>query len=240
MFEIINSSKALKQYEIRKARNGKFSTEIVPHYVENLAIFNNSVPDSESEIKYLFSENKKGEFRNVFEKIVYVADFKKGIYNKSAPKKERLMKQTVDKAYSNIDDEVFVQIKKVLDYLEVGMNKYRKKYSSKTHDSSHMFRDSHLLLLFRVVFDLMFYSPYDLSNCEFKIIEHTLKIHRESKEEDKKSNGNKEMSDYAKALRNADNESGRTHSYHFLKLSLEGVVDNIHNTELELVGRKKP
>lgn len=240
LFEVINSAKALKQYEIRKARNGNFATDIVPYYVENLAIFKNSVPESHREIKYLVSSNHNGEFRNTFEKIVYVSDFQKGLFHNSVPNKKALMKQTVTKADSTIHDDLFLNIEKVTNYLEVGMNKFRQKYSRKTHGSTFMFTDAHLIVLFRVVWDLMYNSPYDLSGCEFPIIEQTLMIHEEAREEEKKTNGDRAMSEYAVGLSHSERLSSRQHTYHYLKESLEGVVSNVHNKKVELVGRKKP
>jgi len=235
LFEVINSAKSLKQYEIRKARNGNFATEIVPYYVENLAIFKNSVPDSKREIKYLVSSNHNGEFRNTFEKLVYVSDFQKGVFDKARPNKK-----TVTKADSTIHDDLFLNIEKVSNYLEVGMDKFRQKYSKKTHGSTYMFTDAHLLVLFRVVWDLMYNSPYDLSECEFPIVEQTLMIHEEAREEEKKTNGDRAMSEYALGLSHSDRVDARQHTYHYLKESLEGVVSNVHNKKVELVGRKKP
>ena len=240
LFEVINSAKALKQYEIRKARNGNFATEIVQHYVENLSLFKNSVPDSKRDVKYLVSSNLKGEYRNVFEKLVYICDFKKNLYHKSDPNKERLMRQTVTKADSNIYDDLFLNIEETSNYLEVGMSKFRQKYNRKTHGSTFMFTDSHLLLLFRVVWDLMYHSPYNLSDCELPIIEQTLMIHEESREEEKKTNGDRTMSEYASGLSHSGYQIGRLHCYSYLKNSLEGVVANVHNKKAELVGRKKP
>ena len=240
LFEVINSAKALKQYEIRKARNGKFSTEIVPHYVERLAIFNNSVPNSKRDIKYLVSDNRRGEYRNVFEKLVYISDFKKGLFHKSAPIKKRLMKQTVDKADSNIYDDLFIDIEDTLNYLEIGMDKYRQKYNKKTHGSTFMFTDAHLLILFRVVYDLRYHSAYDLSDCELRIIEQTLMIHQEAREEAKKTNGDRALSNYAESISWSDNEIARLHSYNFLYQNLEGVVQSFHNKKVELTGRKRP
>jgi len=226
LYELLNSGQALKAHEIRKARNGYFATDIVTKEVESLQIFANHLPkdyNPRKNIKFLFTDNTRDEFRNTYEKMVYNTSWEEGLYHVHIPNKNNLLKQTTNYKDASLNDTLFQNTRKIAEYLADGMEKFRAKNTAKTFKSKFMFRDVSLLLLHRVVFDL--HSKYNMEGLEEAVVTQSLRWLQDARAEELNyKNGDKQLSDYSKAMGRADSRIDRKVSYEFLYSRLEAIV----------------
>tara|TARA_R100001129_G_C5277701_1_gene235926 strand:- start:44 stop:1117 length:1074 start_codon:yes stop_codon:yes gene_type:complete len=226
LYELLNSGQPLKAHEIRKARNGYFATDIVTKEVEHLQIFANHLPkdyNPKKDIKFLYTDNHRDEFRNTYEKMVFNTSWEEGLYHVHIPNKNNLLKQTTNYKDASLNDAVFQNTRKIAEYLADGMEKFRAKNTAKTFKSKYMFRDVTLLLLHRVVFDL--HNKYNMEGLEETVVTQALRWLQDAKAEELNyKNGDKQLSDYAKAMGRADSRIDRKSSYDFLYSRLEAIV----------------
>lgn len=226
LYELLNSGQPLRAHEIRKARNGYFATDIVTKEVESLQIFANHLPkdyNPKKDIKFLYTDNTRDEFRNTYEKMVYNTSWEDGLYHVQIPNKNNLLKQTTNYKDASLNDTLFQNTRKIAEYLADGMEKVRAKNTAKTFKSKFMFRDVSLLLLHRVVFDL--HSKYNMEGLEEAVVTQSLRWLQDARAEELNyKNGDKQLSDYSKAMGRADSRIDRKVSYEFLYSRLEAIV----------------